>query len=171
MPTLPRASAEAMLPYLKEACLEAEITTPQRLAAFLAQIGHESNDLRWWEERGNYCQNYDTGSLAKRLGNTPEADGDGCRLRGRSPIQLTGADNYRAAGAALGIDLLAHPQRAAHLDVGFRIAGWFWASRRLNALADAGDFDGITKRINGGTNNKADRDARHARARAALGLS
>ncbi|MEW6735838.1 MAG: glycoside hydrolase family 19 protein, partial [Acidobacteriota bacterium] len=90
--------------------------------------------------------------------------GDGRRYKGRGPIQLTGRSNYRAAGQALGIDLESNPERAADLDVGFRIAGWYWRTRGLNEFADQGNFDEITRRINGGLNGKASRDAYYKRA-------
>ena len=69
----------------------------KRVAAFIAQIGHESGQFRYVRELGNdqYLSKYDTGSLAKRLGNTPEADGDGEKYRGRGLIQITGRSNYR----------------------------------------------------------------------------
>ena len=94
--------------------------------------------------------------------------GDGVRYRGRGPIQLTGRNNYRACGKALNVDLEGKPELAASFEVGFRVAAWFWKSRELNSLADAGDFDAITKRINGGTNGAEDRTRRHALCRQAL---
>lgn len=169
-PRLPTMRAAAYLPHLRAACEEAAITTPARLAAFLAQLGHESADLRYFEEiaSGDAYDPRTNPTLAARLGNTQP--GDGRRYKGRGPIQLTGRSNYRAAGAALGVDLEGSPTLAASPEVGFRIAAWYWTSRGLNALADRGDFDGITRKINGGLNGKADRDARHARALAALGV-
>lgn len=155
------------LPYFNAACLEAEITTGRRLAYFAAQLGHESGDLTHWTEIGS-GEAYDTGRLARRLGNTPEADGDGQRFKGRGPIQLTGRANYAAAGKALGVNLIENPERAGHRDLGFRIAAWYWRSRGLNDLADAGDFDGVTRRINGGQNGADDRRRRLVRAMAVL---
>ncbi|MCY1077094.1 glycoside hydrolase family 19 protein [Archangium lansingense] len=89
--------------------------------------------------------------------------------KGRGPIQLTGRNNYRAAGQALGIDLEGNPTRAADVDVGFRTAAWFWNSRSLNPLADQGNFREITRRINGGFNGLAAREAYYARAKQVLG--
>lgn len=163
-PRLSRQQAGGYLPHLQAACKEAGITTPMRLAAFVAQLGHESGDLRYWEELASgkaYEGRRDLGNLMP---------GDGPRYKGRGPIQLTGRANYRAAGAALRLPLEEEPALAATPAAGFRVAAWYWTSRGLNALADRGDFDGITKRINGGFNGKADRDKRHARARRALGL-
>ena len=98
--------------------------------------------------------------------------GDGVRYKGRGPIQITGRANYRSAGQALGIDLENNPTRAADPDVGFRTAAWFWNSRSLNQYADKcnqAGFDTTTKRINGGFNGKADRDAHWIRAKKVLG--
>ncbi len=162
MPSADSAKAARYLPYLNKAMVEAGITTKPRQAAFLAQLGHESGSLRYMEEIASGAA-YEG---RRDLGNTQP--GDGRRFKGRGPIQLTGRANYAAASKALGIDLINNPSRAADPDVGFRIATWFWQTRGLNALADQGNFDAITKRINGGYNGKADRDAYHRRALAAL---
>ncbi|WP_233261420.1 peptidoglycan-binding protein [Vitiosangium sp. GDMCC 1.1324] len=158
MPRLSAARADECLPYLDAAMVEADITTPQRQAAFLAQLAFESGELRYFEELSSGEQ-YEG---REDLGNTEP--GDGRRFKGRGPIQLTGRANYRAAGQALGIDLEANPLRAGDVDVGFRVAAWFWTSRGLNALADVGDFREITRRINGGFNGLDKREAYHRRA-------
>ncbi len=158
MPRLSAARAEECLPHLDAAMVEADIVTSQRQAAFLAQLAHESGELRFFEELSSGEQ-YEG---RKDLGNTEP--GDGRRYKGRGPIQLTGRANYRAAGRALGIDLEGNPTRAGDVDVGFRVAAWYWTSRGLNALADAGDFREITRRINGGFNGLAEREAYYRRA-------
>jgi putative chitinase len=158
MTRLPIARADECLSSLEAAMREADITTPQRQAAFLAQLAHESGELRFFEELAS-GEAYEG---RKDLGNTQP--GDGRRYKGRGPIQLTGRANYRAAGRALGLDLEAQPQRAADVDVGFRVAGWFWNTRGLNALADAGDFRELTRRINGGFNGLEQREAYYRRA-------
>ncbi len=158
MPRLSEAQASAYLPELNVAMAQVEITTSQRRAAFLAQLAHESGELRFWEELAD-GKAYEG---RRDLGNTQP--GDGPRYKGRGPIQLTGRSNYRAAGHALGIDLENSPERARDPDVGFRVAAWFWKSRGLNALADAGDFREITRRINGGYNGLPQREAYYARA-------
>nr|WP_286202492.1 glycoside hydrolase family 19 protein [Comamonas sp. JC664] len=137
---------------------EANITTPKRKAAFLAQLAHESGQLRYMEEIASGAA-YEG---RRDLGNTQP--GDGVRYKGRGPIQLTGRANYRAAGRALGIDLEGNPQRAKDPDVAFRIAGWYWSSRNLNTYADAGNFREVTRRINGGYNGLADREMYYRRA-------
>jgi putative chitinase len=138
-----------------------QINTPLRMAAFIAQVGHESGQFRYVRELGGdqYLSKYDTGTLAKRLGNTPEADGDGQRFRGRGLIQVTGRDNYYACSKALFGDdrLLRTPELLEQAEWACKSAAWFWNSRNLNALADAGDMKGITRRINGGLNGLAER--------------
>lgn len=138
-----------------------QINTRLRMAAFIAQVGHESGQFRYVRELGGdqYLSKYDTGSLAKRLGNTPEADGDGQKYRGRGLIQITGRDNYLACSKALFGDdrLLRTPETLELAEWAAKSAAWFWNSRNLNALADKGDFQGITRRINGGLNGLAER--------------
>ncbi|ATB51444.1 LysM peptidoglycan-binding domain-containing protein [Corallococcus macrosporus] len=158
MPNLSQAKAEQYLPHLNRAMAEANITTPKRKAAFLAQLAHESGQLRYMEEIASGAA-YEG---RRDLGNTQP--GDGVRYKGRGPIQLTGRANYRAAGRALGIDLEGNPQRAKDPDVAFRIAGWYWSSRNLNTYADAGNFREVTRRINGGYNGMADREMYYRRA-------
>ncbi|WP_163779871.1 LysM peptidoglycan-binding domain-containing protein [Myxococcus vastator] len=158
MPNLSQAKAEQYLPHLNRAMAEANITTPMRKAAFLAQLAHESGQLRYMEEIASGAA-YEG---RRDLGNTQP--GDGVRYKGRGPIQLTGRANYRAAGQALGIDLEGNPQRAKDPDVAFRIAGWYWSSRNLNTYADAGNFREVTRRINGGYNGLADREMYYRRA-------
>ena len=162
MPHLPEAHAAAYLPPLNAAMTEADIRTPKRQAAFLAQLAHESGELRYWEELSDgsaYEGRQDLGNIHP---------GDGPRYKGRGPIQLTGRNNYRAAGHALGVDLENHPELAKDPAVGFRVATWFWVTRGLNPLADAGDFREITRRINGGYNGLAQREAYYARALSVL---
>jgi putative chitinase len=96
------------------------------------------------------------------LGNTQP--GDGKRYKGRGPIQLTGRSNYRAAGAALGLDLEENPVQASTPAAGFRVAAWYWSSRNINEPADRSDFETVTRRINGGLNGYADRTRYYSRA-------
>ncbi|MEW6729926.1 MAG: LysM peptidoglycan-binding domain-containing protein [Acidobacteriota bacterium] len=163
MPNLPASKAQKYLPYLNQAMAEANINTPARQAAFLAQLAHESGELKYFEELASGAA-YEG---RRDLGNVNP--GDGVRYKGRGPIQLTGRNNYRAAGRALGIDLENNPTRADDPDVGFRTAAWFWSSRNLNKYADAKNFDAITYRVNGGYNGKASRDMYYQRALNALG--
>ncbi|KOP51282.1 Prophage PSPPH02, putative chitinase [Pseudomonas coronafaciens pv. porri] len=159
---LPNASSRAgvFVPVLNVAMSKYAIVTRLRIAAFIAQIGHESGQLRYVRELGSddYLDKYDTGPLAERLGNTPEDDDDGQLYRGRGLIQVTGRDNYAECAQALGLDLLKHPELLERPEHAAMSAGWFWHKRGLNTLADAGDFVTITKRINGGLNGLADRE-------------
>ncbi|MEE4652855.1 glycoside hydrolase family 19 protein [Pseudomonas alliivorans] len=154
------------VPALNTAMGKYQIITRDRIAAFIAQVGHESGQLRYVRELGGseYLSKYDTGKLAERLGNTPEADGDGQFYRGRGLIQVTGRANYAECGEALGLDLISHPELLEQPEHAAMSAAWYWGSRGLNSLADKGDFLAITKRINGGTNGLADRQALYGRA-------
>lgn len=148
------ATAGREAPRAVRAMLEARITTQQRAAFFLAQVLHESGRLRFFEELADGSA-YE--GRCKDLGNCHP--GDGKRYKGRGPIQLTGRANYRAAGKALGLPLEEDPELAAGHAVGWRIAGWYWSTRGLNVIADAGRFLDVTRRINGGLNGLTDRRA------------
>ena len=167
-----RAQAGVFILALNAAMLHPHITGPKRMAAFIAQVGHESGELRYVRELGgeHYLSKYDTGALAARLGNTPDADGDGQKYRGRGLIQITGRRNYLACSRALFGDerllhfpeLLEQPQWAAES------AAWFWHSNGLNELADQDQFTTITRRINGGLNGLEHRQQLWEKARAVL---
>ncbi len=170
MPRIRPAACCAYTPFLQQAMQEFAIDTPPRAAAFLAQLAHESGQLKYMEEIWGPTaaqRRYEPQSrLAARLGNTEP--GDGRRFKGRGPIQLTGRANYRRYGRALGVDLVAQPERAATPEVGFRIAGLFWKQNGLNELADAQRFKAITRRINGGFNGLLDRIDFYERAKSLL---
>lgn len=153
--------ADKMLPGLNETMERYQINTKLRIAAFIAQVGHESGQFVYLKELGNnaYLAKYDTGALAKRLGNTPEADGDGQKYRGRGLIQITGHDNYLSCSKGLFGDdrLLKTPELLEEPRFASLSAGWFWDSRKLNQFADMSAFETITRRINGGVNGLAER--------------
>jgi putative chitinase len=134
---------------------EFEITTPARQAAFLAQVGHESGGLHFLVEIWGPTQAQSRYEMRYDLGNV--APGDGFKYRGRGLLQTTGRANYKATGEALGADLIAQPELLGEPALACRSAGWFWKKHGLNELADAGDFERITKRINGGLNGYAER--------------
>ncbi|MCK3850194.1 MULTISPECIES: glycoside hydrolase family 19 protein [unclassified Pseudomonas] len=170
-----RSLAGVFISSLNLAMLNRQINTPQRAAAFLAQIGHESGELHYVRELGSdqYLSKYDTGVLAARLGNTPEADADGQKYRGRGLIQITGRRNYLACSQALFGDdrLLLQPQLLEQPQWACESAAWFWQSNGLNELADKDQFTTITRRINGGLNGLDDRLQLWARAKAVLCVS
>ncbi|MBW8822901.1 MAG: hypothetical protein JF567_01475 [Xanthomonadales bacterium] len=158
---------------LGEACVHYAITTPARLAMFLAQIFHESGRLRYAREiwgptpaQRRYEGRVDLGNVHR---------GDGFRYRGRGLIQLTGRTNYAAIRDYLRRDLsdvpdfeadpreLELPQWAAYS------AAAFWAAHDLNADADIGDFDAVTRTINPGMAGIVDRDRLWSKAKSLLG--
>ena len=94
MPTASNSNIEKYLPFLNEWMPHYGIKTPQRICHFISQIAHESGSLVYNKEIAS-GKAYDTGKLAERLGNTPEADGDGQKYKGRGLIQITGSSNYR----------------------------------------------------------------------------
>lgn len=159
---LARTRAAAFLAPLNEAMVEFGITTLARQASFLSQVGHESGQLRYVRELAS-GQAYEGRA---DLGNTQH--GDGVRFRGRGLLQVTGRANYAACGKALGLDLLAQPEQLEQAVNACRSAGWFWQTHGLNALADAGDQERVTRRINGGVNGLAERLALFAAARRVL---
>lgn len=153
---------DAFLEPLNNAMQEFEINTPARQAAFLAQVGHESGQLRYVRELADGI-GYEG---RKDLGNI--RPGDGPRFKGRGLIQITGRANYITCGTALALDLIAKPELLEEPKNACRSAAWFWKTHGLNELADTGDFLRITKRINGGTNGLADRQALYGKAQEVL---
>ena len=179
MPSATPARIANFIGPLNDTMNEFAITTPARQAAFLAQLAHESGSLRYVQEIASgaaYDNRADLGNtrpdaiaLAELAGTTP-----GRHYKGRGLIQITGYNNYRACSRDLLRDadeLCKHPEMLEMLPLSVRSAAWYWDSRDLNALADAGKFDLITKAINGGYNGMADRQAYHARAQKALASS
>lgn len=162
MPNCPIARRNEYLPFIQQAMQEFEVTSYLREAAFLAQLAHESGELRYMEELASGAA-YEG---RKDLGNTQP--GDGKRYKGRGPIQLTGRSNYKKYGDLLGVDLINNPTVAATKEVGFRIAGQFWKLNGLNELADQQKFETITRRINGGLNGQSDRVKYYNRAKQVL---
>jgi putative chitinase len=168
--------AERFAPHIAAACTRYSITTPRQVAAFLAQTGHESGGfvrlvenlnyttpqriMAVWPRRfpgglaeaAQFVRNPDRLAnrvYANRLGNGDETSGDGARYLGRGLIQLTGRANYMAAASAIGIDYKARPELVLLPEHAALTAAWFWSTAGCNALAEAGDFDATTRRING----------------------
>ena len=161
---LPNAGQVAgfFVPVLNTAMNRYQIVGTKRVAAFIAQIGHESGQLKYVKEIWGPTAAQARYEGRKDLGNT--VAGDGSKYRGRGLIQITGRANYMACGEGLGLDLIKQPELLEKPQHACMSAAWFWATRGLNTLADAGQFDRITRRINGGQNGAADRQALHARA-------
>ena len=161
---LPNAGqvAGVFVPVLNTAMVRYQIVGLKREAAFIAQTGHESGQLKYVKEIWGPTKAQAKYEGRADLGNT--VAGDGYKYRGRGLIQLTGRANYAECGEALGLDLINHPELLEKPQHACMSAARFWASRGMNTLADAGKFDTITRRINGGQNGAADRRALYARA-------
>ena len=161
---LPNAGpvAGVFVPVLSAAMGHYQIVGAKRVAAFIAQIGHESGQLKYVKEIWGPTAAQARYEGRKDLGNT--VAGDGSKYRGRGLIQITGRANYMACGEGLGLDLIKQPELLEKPQHACMSAAWFWATRGLNTLADADQFDRITRRINGGQNGAADRQALYARA-------
>ena len=161
------------LKYINKYADEFKINTPLRMAHYLAQIAHESCELKYTVEQGSksYFDKYDTGKLAARLGNTPQKDGDGYTFRGRGLIQITGKANYEAYKKYCKFDVVSNPQLLEMPLGAVRSSMWFFAVyANLLKYADADDILTITKKINGGTNGLDSRKAYLIKAKKALGI-
>ena len=161
---LPNAGpvAGVFVPVLNAAMGHYQIVGTKRVAAFIAQIGHESGQLKYVKEIWGPTAAQAKYEGRKDLGNT--VAGDGSKYRGRGLIQITGRANYMACGEGLGLDLIKQPELLEKPQHACMSAAWFWATKGLSTLADASQFDKITQRINGGQNGAADRQALYARA-------
>jgi putative chitinase len=177
---------------LEETFAKYDISTPQRQACFIGQCAHESGNFKTLQENLNYSaeglmktwpSRFPTKEMADqyarnpakiagkvyngRLGNTSEEEAS--QFLGRGLIQLTGKENYANCGTALGIDLVGNPTLLIEPNYAALSAGWFWNKKGLNTLADSGDFETMTKRINGGLIGLDDRKAKIAKALTILG--
>jgi putative chitinase len=170
------------------------IATQRQQSAFIGQCGHECGNFRVLKENLNYraatlmklwpkrfptleIANQYAGQPSKiankiysnRMGNRDEASGDAARFIGRGCIQLTGHANYFHAGQALGVDFVMEPDLVATPKYAALTAGWFWSTHNCNNLAEAADWVGLTKKINGGTIGLDDRVKHTNEAFAVLG--
>ncbi|MDD2326621.1 MAG: C39 family peptidase [Alphaproteobacteria bacterium] len=141
----------ALLPAMEMAMLSADVTTPLRAAMWMAQIGHESQGLKYMEEIASGAA-YEWRS---DLGNVYA--GDGPRYKGSGPIQLTGRANFRAftqwarSKGLTTLDFEAEPERVRQDPKwGFLAATYFWVNRpKLNQYADQKDLLRASALING----------------------
>ena len=143
-----------------------QIVGRKRVAAFIAQLGHESGQLRYVREIWGPTPAQAKYEGRADLGNTPP--GDGSKYRGRGLIQITGRANYAACGEALGLNLITQPELLELPQYAAMSAAWFWKQNGLNDLADRDQFNTVTRRINGGLNGLQDRLEIWSRARAVL---
>ncbi len=160
---------------LKETFEKYNIDTTKRQAAFIGQCMHESAGFKTLNENLNYSakalmatwpSRFPNEEIANeyarqpekiankvyggRMGNDVESSGEGWKYRGRGIKQLTGKENYERCGAGLGVDLVENPDLLLEPKYAALSAGWFWNKHNLNDLADKGDIETMTKRINGG---------------------
>jgi putative chitinase len=173
----------AWFPVFQDYLVKHDIDTVNRVAGFLSQTAYESAYWTKFSENLNYsagrllvvfpkyfkskveAARYDRQPekianhvYANRIGNGDEASGDGWKYRGRGAIQCTGKANYAECSEWMfGFKdaLLREPEMLAKTDGVIMSAIWYWETRGLNKLADAGDVAGMTKRINGGTHGLA----------------
>lgn len=187
------SDADKYLVFIFSTCKRFEINTKFRMAAFFAQIGHESLNLSVVSENLNYKaeslvrvwpkhfpniqianqyarqpEKIANRAYANRMGNGDEASGDGWRYRGRGFIQLTGKNNYIELTEHFKHDFVTNPNDVTEPIWCTLSAGYFWSKNSLNELADRQDFERITRRINGGVHGLEDRQRRYNKALLAL---
>ena len=160
---------------LTTTCVTYGINDVNKQAAFIGQLSHECKHFKTLEEDLNYRtetlqrlfghkfkpeeialyahnpQKIANRIYSSRMGNRDEASGDGWKFHGRGCIQLTGHDNYWHFGQSIKQDMVAHPELVATPMYAALSAGWFFKTHGCNDLAEAQDWVGLTKRINGGT--------------------
>jgi putative chitinase len=152
-----------------------QIDTPMRVAAFLAQCGHESGGFVFIRENLNYraeslvkqwpryfptieiARQYErqpvkiaNRAYANRMGNGDEASGDGWRFCGKGLIQLTGRDNYQDFADSIETPIDEVSEYLQTFEGAAQSACWFWETNNLNREADVGDIKTMTRKINGG---------------------
>jgi predicted chitinase/GNAT superfamily N-acetyltransferase len=137
----------------------------KELAQFIAQCAHETANFSSLKEKGGSLdfKKYDpkhNPRKAKMLGN--KQAGDGARYHGRGYIQLTGRDNYRRAGQALGLPLEAQPELVERPDVAAKVAVWFWQNQVAPRVTNFNDTASVTKPINSGLKGLDDRHNKFA---------
>lgn len=160
-----------------------EITSPKRIAAFMAQYAMETQGFTKFIENTNYTSSerlltvfpkyFKTKQIAdgyaghpqqianrvyaNRYGNGDEQSGDGFQYRGRGLCHLTFKSNYYQFSLETGIDVLKHPELLEEIHFAVLAGCWYWKRNKLNTLADKDDFVGVTKAINGGVNGLEER--------------
>jgi len=160
--------AEIMVEPLNLTFERFQIDTPKRVAAFLAQVGHESGGFKYMREIWGPTPAQSRYEGRVDLGNT--FPGDGKRYMGRGLIQITGRHNYLKVSEALGVDFITSPEALESPLYACLSAGWYWNSRHLNDYADEMDCLTVTKKINGGTNGLVDRNKRYDKSCRVFGV-
>ena len=175
------------------------INTERRMAHFISQTSHESNNFRSLEENLNYSEKSLLAVFGRYFGAAPKANaaeyarnpekianrvyndefrkykmgntqpGDGWRFRGRGLKQLTGRENYTGFGKFMGMSAEEAAEYVATPKGAVESACWFWDTKKLNNIADTDDVVKMTKIINGGNIGLADRQARYKKAMEVFG--
>lgn len=186
---------EKWLQPLEDTFAKYDMNTPTRQACFIGQCAHESNNFKTLEENLNYSaeglmrtwsSRFPTLEVAQQYARNPEKiankvyggraqlgnieEGDGWKFHGRGIIQLTGRSNYTVCGQALGRPFADTPELVLEPENACLSAGWFWSKKSLNSLADIGDIETMTRRINGGLIGLQDRKAKIAKAESILSV-
>lgn len=157
-PNLTRAEARAVADAAGPSFAAEGITTAKRAAAAVAQMAEETDGFRTFREYASGAE-YEG---RRDLGNVKP--GDGRRFPGRGTIMSTGRANYAAASRRFHHDFIAHPSDMQQPKWAFKVGAAWWHDNGCNQLADSGDFTALTRRINGGVNGLAQREAYHRRA-------
>lgn len=184
--------AETLIDAMNAAIAQADLSTPERLAAFIAQCGHESDGFRFYEENLNYkpeslirtwpshfneenAHEYGhqpkriaSRAYANRMGNGDEESGEGWEYRGRGWLQTTGKHGYIELSDATQIDFVSNPDAVATPEGAAISAAVYWEKHNLNHFVDNNDFVGLTRHINGGTIGLEERMARFQHAMSVL---
>jgi putative chitinase len=173
---------DSVISQIPEVASKFGINNPVKLAHFLAQCGHESGGFKLVSENLNYSadglrkifpkyfkdvspdsyarnpQKIASRVYGSRMGNGPEASGEGFKYRGRGYIQLTGKNNYKAFSDSIGVDVVAEPDLVA-TKYPLLSAAWFFSKNCLGRCVDASDTTvvNVTKCVNGGTIGLPDR--------------
>ncbi len=173
-PKAESSNIEKYLPALNKYLPEYGITTPERIAAFLGQVGVESDlfsdtteDL-YYKTEGQLSKNFSSkfecvseipyhknekktaiyvyGDRSD-LGNL--GGEDGWNYRGSGLLQITGRDNFKRIGNNLGLDLVNNPDLVrTDPEVAVRTSLEYWKVNKLNIFADQGNIPALTKIIN-----------------------
>ena len=177
---------------LNQVFVKYDIGTPKRQAAFIGQCSVESANFTRLQENLNYSaerltqvwpSRFPSVSIAQPYAHNPKAlanfvyagrlgnlqDGDGWMYIGRGLIQITGRENYANCGSGIGVDIIDNPERLLTPRYAALSAGWYWNRKQLNLLADSGDIETMTKRINGGLTGLNERIAKITKALQVLG--
>ena len=176
---IPHSTDKLILRYLtplNKAMEKFQIDTPLRIAAFIAQVAHESCSLIYSEEIASgsaYEKRGDLGNLLHEALEVAHANHSttGRFYKGRGLLQITGYSNYLSCSKGIDIDCVTNPRILSEPEYAAKSAAWFWNIHNLNILADVEMFDKITHVINGGYNGKAERDTNYRCCKEVLGCN